>query len=91
MKYVLTQISSLTVNGKQNVDVFLLTCDPGKEYYRLTYGRLDWDYPKQLKTWKNLPRTLDAAFQGDDEKTFFIKNRKIYSFDDEKFEVRFTE
>ena len=91
MEYTFTQILSLTEKRKQNVDVLLLTCVPGKDYYRLTNEEVDEDYPKQLRKWKKLPRTLDAAFQWHDGKTYFIKNRKIYSFDDDKFEVCFTE
>ena len=66
-------------------------CVPGDVYYRLTNGEVDEDFPKQLRKWRKLPGYLDAAFQWHGGNTYFIKDSKIYSFDDDRFKVHFTE
>lgn len=49
-----------------------------------------YDYPRAMTIWQGVPTPLDAAFQFTDNKTYFIKGKYYWEYDDQKMSVKNT-
>ncbi|XP_029650865.2 matrix metalloproteinase-2 [Octopus sinensis] len=47
-----------------------------------------YDYPRDMKIWQGVPTPLDAAFQFNDGKTYFIKGKHYWEFLDSQMRVK---
>ncbi|KAG1714679.1 Matrix metalloproteinase-16 [Nymphon striatum] len=61
----------------------------GKRYWRYSEedGRVEYDYPRPIRVWGDVPPNIDAAFQWSDGRTYFFKDHFFWLFNDKKMAV----
>ncbi|CAM1325651.1 MMP15 (predicted) [Pycnogonum litorale] len=61
----------------------------GHQYWRYSEedGRVEYDYPRNVRVWGGIPHNLDGAFQWSDGRTYFFKEHYFWLFNDKKMKV----
>ncbi|XP_055861397.1 matrix metalloproteinase-2-like isoform X2 [Biomphalaria glabrata] len=62
----------------------------GDMYWKMNDNNtfVEYDYPRDMRTWKGVPVPVDAAFKDLDGKTFFFQETDFYEFYDMKMQVK---
>ncbi|WAR03602.1 MMP16-like protein [Mya arenaria] len=70
-----------------NKRTYLVT---GDMYWKLNAKEdfIEYDYPRDMSIWKNVPVPLDSAFKYWDGKTYFLKGDQYWEFYDNKMRTR---
>ncbi|XP_053375435.1 matrix metalloproteinase-2-like [Mercenaria mercenaria] len=70
-----------------NKRTYLVT---GDMYWKLNSkdDYIEYDYPRDMSIWRNVPVPLDSAFQHWDGKTYFLKGDQFWEFYDNKMRTR---
>lgn len=65
----------------------------GDIYWKLNNSKdyIEYDYPRDMSIWKNVPLPVDSAFQHWDGRTYFLQGDKYWEFYDTKMQTRHIE
>ncbi|XP_052229005.1 matrix metalloproteinase-2-like [Dreissena polymorpha] len=65
----------------------------GDMYWKLNANQdyIEYDYPRDMSIWRNVPVPLDSAFQNWDGNTYFLKGDQYWEFYDTKMRTRHKE
>lgn len=81
----LDHIDGATVWG-HNSKTYLFS---GNKYWKLDEeaGRIELDYPRDMRFWKGVDYNIDDVFLARDGKTYFFKGKGYWKFDDGRMKV----
>ncbi|KAH9503874.1 Matrix metalloproteinase-14 [Bulinus truncatus] len=62
----------------------------GDMYWKMNENNsfVEYDYPRDMRTWKGVPVPVDAAFKDLEGKTFFFQGQDFFEFYDMKMQVK---